>query len=112
MITFQEIGADVQKQMKEKEDALRNRYDATDDYNKQVSEQLDKLVKHKELTDAQARRLNLKDLQGQIEYNKVLKVKKWLEIYAHRSYTADIIGQYLDDRAFAQYFFSFSRNES
>ncbi|CAB3226143.1 unnamed protein product [Arctia plantaginis] len=68
-----DIGAHIQNQIKEKEDALKNRCDETEDYNKQVSEQLEKLVKHKELTDSQARKLDQKDIQRQIEYNRVLQ---------------------------------------
>ncbi|KOB74443.1 polyprotein [Operophtera brumata] len=45
-----------------------------DEYQKQVHDQLEQLVAHKQLTDAQARKLHQNNLLEQIEYNKLLKV--------------------------------------
>lgn len=44
------------------------------DYDSQVQAQLEQLIKHKELTEAQARKLYQNDLREQIAYNKLLKV--------------------------------------
>lgn len=44
-------------------------------YDRQVRKQLDELVKHKELTKAQARKLHQNDLLKQVEYSKILKVR-------------------------------------
>ncbi|XP_075986117.1 uncharacterized protein LOC142983138 isoform X2 [Anticarsia gemmatalis] len=42
-------------------------------YDGQVLKQIDQLVKHKELTDAQARKLHQSDVVNQIRYNELLK---------------------------------------
>ncbi|CAB3237860.1 unnamed protein product [Arctia plantaginis] len=43
------------------------------EYDRQVRKQLDELVKHKELTGAQARKLHQGDLMKQVEYSRMLK---------------------------------------
>ncbi|KAJ8708635.1 hypothetical protein PYW08_010017 [Mythimna loreyi] len=62
------------KEKAEKEQRLRDQKNLEyDEYQRQLKKQLDELVAHKELTEAQARKLHQKNLQQQIEYNKLLK---------------------------------------
>ncbi|CAB3226141.1 unnamed protein product [Arctia plantaginis] len=75
--------AAILQQSKEKREAVQEKEEAKarDEYNRQVKKQLDQLVKHKQLTDAQARKLHQNDLVKQIEYNKILKERakdEWL----------------------------------
>ncbi|CAB3237856.1 unnamed protein product [Arctia plantaginis] len=68
-----ETRAAIAEQIKEKERVRLNQHDVALEYTRQVSDQLEKLVKHKELTDEQAKKLFYKDLLGQIEYHQRMK---------------------------------------
>ncbi|KAJ0171922.1 hypothetical protein K1T71_012685 [Dendrolimus kikuchii] len=52
---------------------LKKKKEEDDEYQRQVQRQLEELVKHKQLTDAQARKLHQKNLTEQIKYNNLLK---------------------------------------
>lgn len=64
-------------QIKERAAARQANANENDDYNEyqqQLYKQMQQLVDHKELTDAQARKLYQTQLLQQMEYSKLLKV--------------------------------------
>ncbi|XP_072946535.1 uncharacterized protein [Epargyreus clarus] len=76
----QRTNRDVRKamidQIKDRQDAreqLKQKMAEQDEYQRQLFEQLQQLVEHKQLTDAQARKTHQQQLLEQIEYNKLLK---------------------------------------
>ncbi|KAL0860623.1 hypothetical protein ABMA27_009974 [Loxostege sticticalis] len=78
----QKTNRDVRKamidQIKDRENArevLKQKLAEQDEYQRQLFNQLQDLVSHKELTDAQARKQHQRNLLDQIEYNKILKEK-------------------------------------
>ncbi|KAM3958403.1 uncharacterized protein ACR2FA_007553 [Aphomia sociella] len=80
LVWAQKTNTDVRKgmidQIKEREEAretLKKKIEEQDEYHRQLFAQLQQLVDHKELTDAQARKTHQRHLLDQIEYNKLLK---------------------------------------
>ncbi|CAK1547753.1 unnamed protein product [Leptosia nina] len=74
--TNREVRQAMVEQIKDRERArevLKQKLDEQDEYHRQLFEQLEKLVDHKQFTDAQRRKLHQRQLLEQIEYNKLLK---------------------------------------
>ncbi|XP_031767042.2 golgin subfamily A member 6-like protein 22 [Galleria mellonella] len=76
----QKTNKDVRKamidQIKDRQEAretLRKKIEEQDEYHRQLFTQLQQLVDHKEVVDAQARKTHQRELLDQIEYNKTLK---------------------------------------
>ncbi|XP_075986163.1 uncharacterized protein LOC142983170 [Anticarsia gemmatalis] len=69
---------------------------AQEEYNRQQFKHLEELVKHKQLTDAQARKLHQRDLLGQIDYNKLLKERALKEELEQRKKCAESLNDYQD----------------
>ncbi|XP_059056340.1 trichohyalin-like [Achroia grisella] len=76
----QKTNTDVRKamieQIKERQEAretLKKKMEEQDEYHRQLFSQLQQLVDHKQMVDAQARLTHQKELLEQIEYNKILK---------------------------------------
>ncbi|CAH1641837.1 unnamed protein product [Spodoptera littoralis] len=77
--TYHEARAGIKEQIKENAMARGKEKDADRDmleYQQQLGKQLDQLVQHRELTEAQARKLFQKQLLEQIEYNKLIKARQ------------------------------------
>ncbi|XP_038217889.1 apical junction molecule-like [Zerene cesonia] len=74
--TNREVRQAMIEQIKDREKAreqLKEKLAEQDEYQRQLFEQLEKLVDHKQYTDAQKRKLHQRQLVEQIEYNKLLK---------------------------------------
>ncbi|CAF4770169.1 unnamed protein product [Pieris macdunnoughi] len=74
--TNREVRQAMVEQIKDRQKArenLKQKLEEQDEYQRQLFEQLEKLVDHKQFTDAQKRKLHQRQLLEQIEYNKLLK---------------------------------------
>ncbi|XP_045454904.1 vicilin-like seed storage protein At2g18540 [Melitaea cinxia] len=74
--TNKEVRQAMVDQIKERQKAkevLIQKIAEQDEYHRQLFEQIQQLVDHKQLTDAQTRKQHQKEILAQIEYNKLLK---------------------------------------
>lgn len=62
------------KERQKAKEVLIQKIAEQDEYHRQLFEQIQQLVDHKQLTDAQTRKQHQKEILAQIEYNKLLKV--------------------------------------
>ena len=76
-LSYQECNDGVVQQIKENEELRAHKAQEDADYGEyqaQVNRQLDQLVAHRQLTEAQARKLHQTHLQQQMDYNTLLKI--------------------------------------